>query len=122
MSFSGRIREEGREPEDGSSSAVSAAIEGQSPSVGLVGSKLGVVSDRPVIMMQCPLEWSFDAWLRDRQRAQDSLRFASSGRCSQIWSPGVFVAMGRNSPRISLGESGFRSKLSSCESPPERKM
>ena len=29
---------------------------------------------------------------------------------------------GRNSPRISAGASGFRSKLSSCDNPPERKI
>ena len=35
---------------------------------------------------------------------------------------GVRVWMGRNSPRISAGASGLRSKLSSCERPPDRKM
>jgi hypothetical protein len=43
---------------------------------------------------------------------------ATSGRCSQISMPETAVGMGRNSPRISGGASGFMSKLSMCEGPP----
>src|SRR5262245_28988846 len=32
--------------------------------------------------------------------------------------PGTFVGIGLNSPRISLGASGFMSKVSRCEEPP----
>ena len=37
-------------------------------------------------------------------------------------SPGVRVAIGLNSPRISSEASGFMSKVSICESPPDKKM
>src|SRR4051812_48520645 len=42
------------------------------------------------------------------------------GRCSQIWSPGSEVAIGRNSPRISAGARGFRSNMSWWLGPPSR--
>ena len=47
---------------------------------------------------------------------------ANLGRCSQICKPGVWVGMGRNSPRISAGASGLGAKLSCCASPPDRKI
>ncbi len=37
---------------------------------------------------------------------------AIRGSISQIWIPGTLVGMGLNSPRISLGASGFRSYMS----------
>src|SRR6266849_5762165 len=46
--------------------------------------------------------------------------WASRGRCSQIRSPGVRDAIGRNGPRISLGASGFMSNVSSWLGPPNR--
>src|ERR1041384_1190372 len=47
---------------------------------------------------------------------------AMRGKSSQIWMPGTLVEIGRNSPRISEGELGFRSKESMWEGPPGRKM
>jgi hypothetical protein len=44
-----------------------------------------------------------------------SIIFAMRGKSSQIWMPGTFVLMGRNSPRISDGALGFRSNMSRCE-------
>ena len=77
---------------------------------------------RPVSMIRWPAEWSFDGCVSDRTSAHRSDRAASSGRCSQIRTPGVRVAIGWNSPRMSSGASGFRSKLSCWARPPERKM
>ena len=34
------------------------------------------------------------------------------GMCSQIWTPATLVWIGRNSPRYSIGASGFRSYMS----------
>ena len=59
---------------------------------------------------------------RADQRDHFSEMRASLGRCSQMWVPGVRVRMGLNSPRTSMGASGFMSKLSCCANPPERKM
>jgi hypothetical protein len=73
-------------------------------------------------MMWWPAEWSFEAWVNDRTIDQRWLLRARSGRCSQIWTPGVRVEMGRNSPRMPSGASGLGSKLSCWASPPERKM
>ena len=47
-------------------------------------------------------------------------KLACSGKCSQICTPGTLVAMGLNSPRNSLGASGFRSYMSRCDGPPGR--
>ena len=49
---------------------------------------------------------------------QRSMTFASPGMCSQIETPGADVAIGRNSPRISSGASGFRSHMSIVAGPP----
>ena len=43
---------------------------------------------------------------------------ASRGISSQMSMPGTFVAIGRNSPRISAGASGLRSNVSRCVGPP----
>ena len=42
---------------------------------------------------------------------------ASLGSSSQMWTPGIFVAIGLNSPRISLGASGLRSIMSMVRRP-----
>ena len=55
-----------------------------------------------------------------RMRQYLSAWRARRGRCSQIWIPGTFVAMGRNSPRNSGGASGFKSNVSSWLGPPKR--
>ena len=49
-----------------------------------------------------------------------SIMPARRGRCSPMRMPGTRVAMGRNSPAISRGASGFRSKVSWCDRPPDR--
>ena len=46
---------------------------------------------------------------------------ASSGKCSLIRTPGVLVAIGLNSPRISSGASGLGSQVSSWLGPPHMK-
>ena len=46
--------------------------------------------------------------------------FACIGISSQISIPGTLVAMGLNSPRYSLGASGFMSYMSRCDGPPLR--
>lgn len=99
-----------------------AAIEGQSVGLGRLGLKPVGRSDRPVSMTWWPAEWSLLACVSERTIDQRWLRPASSGRCSQTWTPGVRVAIGRNSPRMPSGASGLGSKLSCCASPPERKM
>src|SRR5262245_55828350 len=53
--------------------------------------------------------------------ATRSIIFASFGKCSQIWMPVTLVLIGLNSPRISTGAPGFRSTMSWCGGPPERK-
>ena len=58
-------------------------------------------------------------WPSERTSAQRSITFASPGMCSQIDTPGAAVAIGRNSPRISSGASGFRSHMSIVAGPPE---
>lgn len=47
-----------------------------------------------------------------------SATLASLGNSSQICMPGTLVLIGLNSPRISVGASGFRSHISKCEGPP----
>ena len=47
-----------------------------------------------------------------------SAHFACSGSSSPTSMPGTFVRIGRNSPRYSLGASGFRSYISMCGGPP----
>ena len=121
-SFSGRTTAGGRLFRAGSILPATAIIEGQSVDLGLLGSKPAGRSERPVSMIWWPAEWSFDGCVSDRTSDQRWLRLASSGRCSQIWTPGVRVAIGWNSPRMSSGASGLGSKLSCCASPPERKM
>ncbi len=49
-----------------------------------------------------------------------SIIVAIRGKCSQIWMPGTFVSIGLNSPRNSVGASGFRSHMSMCGGPPGR--
>ena len=44
-----------------------------------------------------------------RMTASLSIIFACRGRYSQTWTPGTLVPIGRNSPRISAGASGFMS-------------
>ena len=122
ISVSGRTTAGGKLLRGAVSAPATAAIEGQSPGRGALGSNPEGRSDRPVSMMWWPAEWSFEPCVSDRTSAQRWLRSASRGRCSQISIPGVLVAIGRNSPRISAGASGLRSKLSSCDNPPERKM
>jgi len=41
-----------------------------------------------------------------------SARAASRGKCSQTVTPGILLAIGLNSPRISGGASGFMSNMS----------
>jgi len=50
-----------------------------------------------------------------------SARQASKGKCSQTCTPGRRVAIGRNSPRISAGASGFMSNMSIWLGAPVRK-
>ena len=122
MSVSGRTTAGGRLLTAGRAQPATAVIAGQSPGRGLFGSKPSGRTDRPVSMMWCDAEWSLDGCVSDRQSAQSRLRRASIGRCSQTRRPGVSAAMGRNSPRCSSGASGLGSKLSICDSPPERKI
>jgi hypothetical protein len=76
--------------------------------------------DRPAsikyVAASCPLL----VCVSDRTSAQCRLRWASIGRCSQIWTPGVRVAIGLNSPLYSAGPRGFMSNVSCCEAPPVR--
>ena len=65
--------------------------------------------------------WTFIRWVIDRSRQTLSIARASRGRCSQSWMPGTGVAIGRNSPRISAGASGFMSQRSMWLGPPKRK-
>jgi len=44
--------------------------------------------------------------------------FAVERRWLADLKPGTLVGMGLNSPRISLGASGFMSKVSRCDGPP----
>ena len=74
---------------------------------GCCGSKPAGRSDRPVSMIMVA---GRVVVRRVRQRADQRprwLRLASSGRCSQIWMPGVRVAIGLNSPRIVVGGVGL---------------
>ena len=57
----------------------------------------------------------------DRTIASRSAIAASRGRCSQIETPGTFVAIGLNSPRIASGASGFMSNVSMWLGAPVRK-
>jgi hypothetical protein len=96
---------------------------GQSLGLGsLVNVNPGGKSDRPVSMIMCPSVCEFDQCPSDRTSAQCRLRAARPGRCSQISMPELAVEIGLNSPRISAGARGFRSKLSCCARPPERKI
>ena len=73
-------------------------------------------------MIQCgPTLWSAVAWCRLRMIAILSITRACRGNSSQSSMPGTLVAIGLNSPRNSLGASGFRSYVSMCDGPPPRK-
>lgn len=98
-----------------------AASDGWSLGRGFVASNPTGAFDCPVSMMWWPSEWSFDGCVSDRTSVHRSDRAASFGRCSQILTPVVFVAIGLNSPRTSAAASGFGSKLSCWARPPERK-
>lgn len=56
--------------------------------------------------------WAPSQPTTERMIAQRSIRVASRGNTSQISMPGTFVPIGLNSPRTSLGASGFRSHMS----------
>ena len=58
----------------------------------------------------------------DRTSTILSAAAASRGMSSQISIPDTLVEIGTNSPRNSLGASGFRSKVSMCVGPPRRKI
>src|SRR6266704_1397745 len=62
--------------------------------------------------------WLFSFDFIERSKVYLSACFAVKGRCSQIWMPGTLVGIGLNSPRYSLGASGFMSKVSRCDGPP----
>ena len=104
------------------SSLAMAPMAGQSLSLGLLRSKAGGRSLRPESMTMCPSECSLKGWVIDLQMDQDSLLLARRGRCSQTWIPVVAVGIGLKDPRNSFFASGFISKLSICERPPERKI
>src|ERR1700722_7917555 len=97
-----------------------AAIDGKSVPCGWLDRKDAGRCDRPVsikyVAASCPLL----VCVNDRTSAQCRLRWASIGRCSQMWMPGVRVAIGLNSPLYSAGPRGFMSKVSCCEAPPVR--
>ena len=80
-----------------------AAIDGKSVPCGRLDRKVVGSCDRPVsikyVAASCPLL----VCVSERTRAQCWLRWASIGRCSQIWMPGVRVAIGLNSPLKSAG-------------------
>src|SRR5216684_7037377 len=96
-------------------------MDGQSVGRGELASKPGGISVRPVSMAKWPSECPLYGWVNDRTSANKWLRWASKGKCSLINIPGEWVTMGLHSPRIESGASGFRSKLSCCDRPPERK-
>jgi hypothetical protein len=54
--------------------------------------------------------------VRTTQNLSETL--ASRGRCSQMRSPGVRQAIGRNGPRMVSGAAGFMSNVSSWLGPP----
>ena len=79
-------------------------------------------TDRPVSIKVCASLCSLEKWVSDRTIANFFICAPIRGRCSQTWMPGTGVGRGENSPRISTGASGFMSKLSNCDRPPERNM
>src|SRR5262245_33474146 len=97
-----------------------AALDGKSVPCGWLARKVVGRCDRPVSIRYVAASWPLLACVSDRTRAQCRLRWASIGRCSQIWTPGVRVAIGLNSPLKSAGPCGFMSKVSCCEAPPVR--
>src|SRR5579864_3139964 len=62
--------------------------------------------------------WLFSRDFIERRIVNLSACLAVNGRCSQICIPGTLVEIGLNSPRISLGASGFRSNVSKWPHPP----
>src|SRR5262245_48886422 len=75
----------------------------------------------PTIIQYAAAGWLPLACVIDRMMAHLSATRAERGKCSLIRIPLTLVSMGRNVPRISSGASGFRSHMSRCEGPPERK-
>ena len=71
-------------------------------------------------VMHWPPSWRPSEPTTLRMIASLSIIFARRGKSSQIWMPGTFVSMGRNSPRISAGAFGFGSQRSMCDGPPGR--
>src|SRR5438270_1822662 len=112
---SGRMAAGGRLFRDGVAAPAIAAIDGQSVGFGRLPLKPDGNGVRPLSMIMCPSEWPLLGWVKERTSAQSGLHWARRGRCSQIWMPGVLVAIGLNSPRIDCGALGFKSKLSSCD-------
>ncbi len=69
-------------------------------------------------LLDGPMAWSLSRCVTERRIVYLSASAASRGRCSVIARPGTRVAMGWNSPRISTGASGLRSRMSRCDGPP----
>ena len=65
----------------GRSSLASAAMDGQSVSCGLLGLKLGGRSVRPVSMMWCPCECSFQLWC---ERPAERPHLAAPGELGKV--------------------------------------
>jgi hypothetical protein len=57
-------------------------------------------------------------WTMVRTWQSLSIRWAIRGRCSQTATPGRLVEIGLNSPRYSIGASGFMSNVSMLLMPP----
>ena len=121
-SLSGRAMEEGMIPRGLTCWFAMAPMAGQSLSFGLLRLKEGGRSLRPDNMTIWPSECSLKGWVMDLQIDQVLLRRARRGRCSQIRIPSVLVAIGLKDPRNSFFASGFMSKLSICDRPPDRKI
>src|SRR5262249_54753777 len=71
-----------------------AATEGQSLGRGRLALKPGGSWLRPLSIIMWPAEWSLLGCVRERTSDQRWLRRARSGKCSQIFRPGVLVAIG----------------------------
>ncbi len=74
MYFSGRTTAGGKLFRGCVTAPTVEAIDGQSLGIGTLGLNPGGIMVRPVSIMWCPAEWSFEGWLSDRHKAHKWLR------------------------------------------------
>src|SRR5207253_11493216 len=92
-------------------------IEGQSLRVAKNLAPTGIWS-MPLKIRCVPNSWTLLPCVIERTIAYLSAHLARNGMCWEISMPGTLVFIGRDSPRYSAGEFGFRSQMSWCAGAP----